>query len=335
MTGLTILNLGLGRDSLAMLCLVVERALVVDGAAIGPEQLDAVVFSDTGAEWDHTYALLPRVRELCQAHGIRLVVLAKPPADVWQANRREKGDREAPVWCRDVSGTIEERAARGYYHRRLPIIDEFRRFGKIAVTVSASCTDNHKVQPIRRLVDDLSVEKFGIGNRAWAAGVKAGRLEKHRVIIGIAADEASRAIDTGRPYYERPVYPLVDMGIEKADEAAILDRHGFGDTRKSGCLMCPYQPAGWFWALRETSPARWAEVLDYEAEALAENPKIGGIVGGVPVAEAVDRWRAKNPSATVDAVLEKQYGRCAGVSRAQIPLFALGPVAGRVVGAAA
>ena len=65
------------------------------------------------------------------------------------------------------------------------------------------------------------------------------------------ADEAHRAIKTGRPAYEDPIYPLVDMGIEKADEAAILARHGLDWVRKSGCFMCPFQPVGWFWALRE------------------------------------------------------------------------------------
>lgn len=325
-TSLTVLNLGLGRDSMAMLCLLAEGALVVDGVALRPADVDAVIFSDPGAEWRHTYALIPRVRAFCARLGLRLLVLAKPPAEVWRANVRAKGSRETPVWSADESGTVEEKAARGHYHLRLPIIDEYRRFGTIAVTVSASCTSNHKVGPIRRCMNDLAVERFGCDNRRWAHQVRKGNRPKHRVLIGIAADEAERAIDTGRPYYERPVYPLVDMGIGKDDEAAILERHGFGDVYKSGCVMCPYQGAGWFWVLRETEPERWAEVLAYEARALATNPKLGGIVGAVPVAEAVERWRARNPRATVEEVLSKSYSRCTA-SKAQIPLFSLPRVA--------
>ena len=317
---LTTLNLGLGRDSIAMLCLLAERALVVDGVAIGPESVDAVIFSDTGAEWRHTYQLLPRVIELCSRIGVRLLHLRKPPTAVWEANRRAKGSRETPSWCADEGGSIEDKAARGAYHLRLPIIDEYRRFSTIAVTVNASCTANHKVGPIRRCMEDLSVARFGIGNRAWAVQARRGLRPKHRVLIGIAADEAERAIDTGRPFYERPVYPLVDMGIEKADEAAILARHGFEDVQKSGCVMCPYQPVGWFWVLRETDPVRWLEVLAYEAEALAKNPKMH-VTGGKPLAQAVEDWRARNPRATFQAVLDKQYSRCIA-SKAQVPLFA-------------
>lgn len=325
-SSLTTINLGLGRDSIAMLCLLAEGALVVDGVVLTPADVDAVIFADPGAEWTHTYALLPRVRAFCAAMGVRLLVLAKPPTDVWRANLRAKGSRETPAWASDESGSIEEKAARGHYHLRLPIMDEYRRFGTIAVTVSASCTSNHKVGPIRRCMDDLALERFGIDNRHWAFQVRKGLRPKHNVIIGIAADESERAIDTGRPIYERPVYPLVEMGITKDNEAAILERHGFGDVYKSGCVMCPYQGAGWFWVLRETDPVRWLEVLAYEAVALAKNPKLGGIVGAVPVAEAVDRWRAKNPTATVQDVLAKSYSRCR-VSKAQVPLFALGAVA--------
>lgn len=112
------------------------------------------------------------------------------------------------------------------------------------------------------------------------------------------------------------------LGIAKDDEPEVLERHGFGDVYKSGCIMCPYQGAGWFWVLRETEPERWAEVLAYETRALEKNPKLGGIVGGVPVAEAVERWRARNPSAGVEEVLSKSYSRCR-TSKAQLPLFDL------------
>ena len=305
----TMLNVGLGRDSIAMLVLLSEGALLVDGAVLQPHEVDAAVFADTGAEWPHTYAQKERVAELCKSMGVPFLVLEKPPAEVWQANLRGKGSRETPAWCGDERGTIAEKAARGHYHLRLPIIDEYRRFGTIAVTVSASCTANHKVGPLRRVLNDLAVERFGVNSRRWAHLVRKGLRPKHRVLLGIAADEAERAIDTGRPLYERPIYPLVEMGVTKADETAILVRAGLGDVKKSGCVMCPYQPVGWFWVLRETDPGRWAEVLAYEAEALAKTPTLGGICGGTPVEVAVERWRGKNPDATMAGVIDKQYGR--------------------------
>ena len=74
------LNMGLGRDSLAMLCLLIEGQLVAEGRLLRPSDVDAVVFSDPGFEWAHTTALLPRVRRLCQIHGLRFLALEKPAA---------------------------------------------------------------------------------------------------------------------------------------------------------------------------------------------------------------------------------------------------------------
>ena len=60
--------------------------------------------------------------------------------------------------------------------------------------------------------------------------------------------------------------------------------------------------------MRETDPEGWASVVAYEAAALAENPRMF-LVGKTPIPEAVNAWRARNPNATVEAVLSKDYAR--------------------------
>lgn len=314
------LNLGMGRDSLAMLCLLRERALEVDGAAIGPEAVDAVIFSDTGAEWPFTYALVPHARRFCERMGVRFLHLQKPPADGprgWRTNPRAKGDRTPPAWQLGTAAwSIEEKAREGAYHRRPPIREEYMRFGTIAVTSNSSCTDNHKVQVIRRAVSDLSVQTFGLDNPAWGRLVKKGTRRPHTVLIGIAADEPDRIEYPERPYYERPVYPLFDMGITKDDEAAILRRHGWDvpelPVYKSGCWLCPYQPVGWYYFLLQDYPHLFALVEEYEARALARNPNLHIIAGkkGRPIRETVHRWRQRHPHATRAAVFDKSYSRC-------------------------
>ncbi len=315
---LVTLNCGLGRDSIAMLCLLSEGRLVMEGQTLRPVDVDAVVFSDTGAEWPATYALIPKVSQLCADMGVPFFVLEKPPERGergWQDNPRAKGDRTDPAWLTNTADwSLAEKAAGGVYHRRLPIREEYMRLGTIAVTVNASCTDNHKVQPIRRWLNDLCIDTFGASTRSWGVLVRKGLRERHRVLIGIAADEASRAINTGRPSYEWAVYPLLEAGITKDDEGAILQRHGFDGffdlpVLKSGCYLCPYQPVGWFWVLSEQHPDLFARVEEYEATALARNPKMH-ILRGMPITEAVTAWRARNPRATHEAVLRKSYDRC-------------------------
>ena len=319
------LNMGLGRDSLAMLALLIEGQLVAEGRALRVADVDAVVFSDPGFEWAHTYALLPRVRRMCALHGLRLIVLQKPDPAIAEAYLRQlppPGDpaRAEAIAARpwreaEAATTIEERAEGGWYHLRPGILEDYQSRQTIAARGSKDCTVNHKIEPIRKLINDLALARFGVGNRAWGALVRAGQRRPHLSLVGIAADELPR-LHLGHPqeggdgpWFVTEAYPLVELGVSKADEDTILIRHGLSHARKSGCAMCPFQPVGWYWALRETDPEGWAAVVEYERVALARNPRMF-IVGQAPISEAVAAWRAKHPRATVDEVLGKTYARC-------------------------
>ncbi len=136
---LVVLRCGLGRDSIAMLVLLVTVGLVCEGKRLWPKDIDAVVFSDPGNEWPHTYLVLPRVAALCQRHGIRFLAQRKPPKDgpdgwlawlTWQVEERARirkrtGNPAAKLpkglvapWRRNPPASIEARAASGYYHER-------------------------------------------------------------------------------------------------------------------------------------------------------------------------------------------------------------------------
>lgn len=310
---LVVFNLGLGRDSIAMLILAAAGKLLIDGRPCGFESIDVVVFSDTGAEWPYTYALIPRIEAMAAAYGFRFVVLAKPrmhgPTG-WVTNPRPRGDRSTPVWVEATEGmTIDDKAAAGGYHLRLPIMAEYMRFGKIAITQSGACTSNHKVGAIRRFTDDLCRERFGVGTRSWASKVRNGTARPHLMVLGFAADEGTRQAKEDRPDYEIGSYPLIDAGITKADEQPILVDGGFGDVLKSGCIMCPFARLGTFWALRELHPDLFADVVEYEAAALEVNGKMHLKRGG-DIADRVENWRRNNPDVTIQAVLAKGFSMC-------------------------
>jgi hypothetical protein len=118
----------------------------------------------------------------------------------------------------------------------------------------------------------------------------------HLSLVCIAADELPR-LHFGHPqdggdglWFVTEAYPLFELGVTKADEDAILLRHGLSHARKSGCAMWPLQPVGWYCALRETDPAGWAGVVEYECVALGRNPRMF-VVGQAP----------RNPSAISSA----------------------------------
>lgn len=297
------LNCGLGRDSLTLVALAAAGELEVEGlGTIGLADIDAVVFSDTGCEWPHTYALIPAVQRLVEEAGGRFVIL-----------RHGEGDREGPkpaTWA-----DVERRARSGAYHLRPDIIDDYASRRTVVSIGKGDCTTHQKILPIRRFIEDISFARFGLGNRAYGHAVRKGRRRPHVTIIGIAADEAGRVKPNApHPSYVTEAYPLIEAGITKAHEGQYLERVGLGHVRKSGCWMCPYQPNGWWWALSVTEPDLFQRAVEYEARSLERNPKMsvrGRVRRGeaVRLPEVVAGWRRRNPDATVEAVLAKEYLR--------------------------
>jgi hypothetical protein len=335
---LTVLRCGMGRDSLAMLCLLVEGGLIAGGRSVTLRDVDAVVFTDVGAEWRSTYALVPRIRALCEQHGLRFLFQRKPApehAATFTAACRAAGTmRGVPRPWRAVDpGTIEGRCSTGWYHLRVGIMDDYASRDAVVAYKDGGCTANHKIMPGLALVDDLCRERFSLGcsDNGWGNLVKKGLRRPHRILLGIAADEAQRAVYDGARLYEQALYPLIEMGVTKAREAAILARHGFDTAHKSGCVMCKFASPAWAWALSVTEPDTFAKVGAYEANALdngrkADNeqyvyPKYVAADGRrrLRIAEVVADWRERNPDATVKAVMAKDYKRCDRVDGATMP----------------
>jgi hypothetical protein len=190
---LRMLNWGGGRDSSAAICLLHAGKLVSRGKLLEPSDVSGIAFADPGYEWRRTYQAIDAMRPIIDDMGVPLYVLKKPPREEWEADTREKGERILPAWTQraEASGlTPMEKCASGAYHYRLPIVDEYERNEKITARSSASCTLNHKVLPIRRLMDDLCRAQFGVSTSQWYMEMRRG-APKHEVIIGIAADEAA------------------------------------------------------------------------------------------------------------------------------------------------
>ena len=161
-----------------MRALLDEGQLVIDGHPCGWGDIDGIVSSDPGAEWDFTYRVWKDLAAHCAAKGVPFWLLAKPPAEGplgWRAlHARGLDARRTPEWVTALEdASIEEKAAGGYYHRRGPIMADYARTGCITLRNSAACTTNHKIRPINsRFVSDLCKQRFGLTAIQWGNRVK-------------------------------------------------------------------------------------------------------------------------------------------------------------------
>ena len=198
-----VLSNGLGVNSTAALICAAE----------GYFQLDAVMFSDTGAEHPETYAYMEKYHKpLCEKMGIPFftVKMHKKVTD------RDTGDVVYASSLREVS----------IARHRVPSVN------------NRWCTDYSKIQPMKLAVRELQQQ---------------GKMVKPAtVIIGIATEEKHRAIKPDGTYKQphlseyRNAYPLLELGLSRKDCYRVIKSFGWPEPVKSGCYFCPFQgPKDW------------------------------------------------------------------------------------------
>lgn len=268
-----VLSLGAGVQSTAVAILAARGDL---------PRLDAAIFADTGWEPAHVYTHLDRLdREVLQPAGIPLYRVSSgnirddaldpvhrfASMPLFVKARDDEKCREcqgagtvhgellgdAPVRCPRCRGTGQEQD--GLARRQ--------------------CTSEYKLKPIKVKVREL-----------LGAPPSPGRVPKGLVAeqwIGISTDESHRALNTISVQYTRPRWPLLELGLSRADCAAINTAAGFPDTPKSACIGCPFHGNAQWRAMRDHTPDEFADAVAFDhairhgsAKALAQGQELRG-----------------------------------------------------------
>ena len=85
------------------------------------------------------------------------------------------------------------------------------------------------------------------------------------VALGISVDEWQRANTNHRVKHQRVEYPLLDLGISRADCAGIIAGAGLPMPPRSACWFCPFHKLGYWVQLRQARPDLFARSVELEA----------------------------------------------------------------------
>lgn len=235
------LSLGAGVQSSALLLMSAHGLL---------PKVDYAAFADTGWERPETYAALDRLEnEVARPAGIEIVRLKA--GDI----RRDALDPNSrfstmPLFIRNRDGS------KGMLRRQ--------------------CTSTYKVKIL------LAEARRRLGAQVFDDG-RVGRVRRGRALnmwVGISADEFHRAKDSGVAYAVN-TFPLLQLGLTRADTQAYLDRHGFAAVSKSACIGCPYTSnAGWR-DLRDNHPEQWAQAVEFDRAIRAGSARANA--NGIPL----------------------------------------------------
>lgn len=190
-------------------------------------RFDAALFADTGWEPRAVYSNLERLRVHAGKAGI-------PVRTVSSGNIRSDALDPKHRFVSMPLHTLNPDGSRGLARRQ--------------------CTSEYKINPLKRAAREM----LGYPHpRRVPPGTYAEQA------IGISTDEFTRAKDSGLRFL-RNVFPLIDLGFDRARCLEYLTERGFGDTVKSACIGCPFHGnAGWRW-IRDNDPEGWEEAIEFD-----------------------------------------------------------------------
>ena len=138
--------------------------------------------------------------------------------------------------------------------------------------------DGHKSRMPRNCTLDYKVDRISKFVRWDVLGYKKGQRlrdedkKAHEMHMGFSFEEKQRCKDSPNPMFVNR-FPLVDMGLTRADNYAyILDVWGL-DTKASACCFCPFHRNHFFEHLKEHQPQTYASLLEVDELLRDRNPK--------------------------------------------------------------
>lgn len=187
-------------------------------AATGHIPHRTFLFANVGNDSEHPATLTylqQHAKPYAAAHGLELIELHRT---------RRDGTRET------LYGRLTKEGSRS-----LPIPVRMSN----GAPGTRSCTADFKIRVVGK----------------WLKAHGASAQNPATVGIGISLDEIQRANTRRQEPYERIQYPLLKLGLRRADCYRVITRAGLPIPPKSACWFCPYR-----------RPEAWAEMRRSEPE---------------------------------------------------------------------
>lgn len=239
-----ILSCGAGMQSSALHLMSCENALakIRGEPPVWPQVpiYDISIFCDLGFEPPWVKKQVEFLANAGHSCGVPLVILDSPLYTDFMENFGERRMISIPWW------TIKEDGHKSKMPR--------------------NCTIDYKVELISKYVrwELLGYKK---GQRLREEDKKA-----HEMHMGFSAEESRRCKESPNPMFVNK-FPLVEMGLTRADNFAYIKDVWGLETKASACSFCPFHKNYFFKFLRENEPEQYAQVVGVDELLRDKNPK--------------------------------------------------------------
>lgn len=239
-----ILSCGAGMQSTALALMSCENASSQSKAQAIPYPAvpvyDLVVFCDLGFEPPWVMRQVEFIRNACGAAGIPFKVLDSPLYSDFMKNFGERRTISVPWWTLGKNG----------HKSRMP----------------RNCTIDYKVEMISKYFR-WEVLGYRKGQRLRPEDRKA-----HEMHMGFSAEESRRCKESPNAMFVNR-FPLVEMGLTRADNYAYIKDVWGLETKASACAFCPFHQNYFFKYLKENLPAAYKKLVGVDELLRDKNPK--------------------------------------------------------------
>lgn len=225
-----ILSCGAGMQSTALALMSCENKR--DGIKYKEVPIyDAIIYCDLGHEPQWVYKQVNFIKEKCEVAKIPFYILNTHLYQDYIDNFGKKRVVSIPFW------TIDENGKKGKMMR--------------------NCTLDYKINEIIKFVR-RNILQYKKGQRTKKEDLKA-----HEMHLGFSCEEQKRCKDNPHKMFVNK-FPLVEMGLSRADNYKyILEVWGL-DTKASACNICPFHTNYFFQYLRDNYKEDYQELIKFD-----------------------------------------------------------------------
>lgn len=235
-----VLSFGAGMQSTALALMSCENAVATEPPFPLVPVYDIVVFCDLGLEPPWVQHQMEFTRRACEKAGIRFKALDAPLYTDFMENFGERRTISIPWWTLREDG----------HKSKMP----------------RNCTIDYKIELISRFIrwDVLGYQK---GQRLRPEDIKA-----HEMHMGFSAEEVNRCKENPNKLFVNR-FPLVDMGLTRADNYAYIKDVWGLETKASACAFCPFHRNYFFQHLKKHEPGLYGKVVEVDELLRDKTPK--------------------------------------------------------------
>lgn len=239
---------------------------------------DAVLFCDLGGEREWVYRQVEFIKEQCEKVKIPFFILRdKNLKEDYLQNYGKSRVTTIPFWSLDENG----------------------RKGKM----TRHCTIDYKILQMQNFV------RWNLLGYRKGQRTKPEDIGAHEMHIGFTSEEQQRIFDSKHRLFVNK-FPMVEMGLVRADNYAYVRETWGLETRGSACLFCPFHTNYFFDECRRTCQRDYRVITDIDSllESGLPDKRIGVPDSRVFISRSRKRIKDLLPEECRDAVCFKYQG---------------------------